>query len=580
MNTPKKIWGLLIPSQQQQSKNLLVLMFLGMMLETLGIGLVIPALGLITQKEWFNNNPKLAPYVEQLGGLSHEQLVIFGMLFLFLVYFAKSLFLALLAWVQARFLYGLQSNVSERLYAGYLSQPYTFHLQNNSAQLIRNAIGQVSAMTSVVQQGMVLITETLVLVGISVLLVLVEPVGAIVVIGIFGLIGLLFYRLTRNRLLRWGEERQYHEGKRIQHLQQGLGGVKEVILYGREGDFIDQYRLHNTSSARVGKRHYILQSLPRLWLELLAVGGLALLVIVSIYRGKPLDSLLPTLGLFAAAAFRLMPSANRIIGAIQNIRYAMPVVDTLSSELHSLEKREASAHRKPLPLKHKLELENISFSYPSSERPALRNINISIWHGESVGIIGGSGAGKSSLVDVILGLLEPFSGRIQIDNSDIRKHLRDWQDQIGYVPQSIFLTDDTLCRNIAFGLPDKKIDEKQVWHVIRAAQLESFIDDLPEGINTMVGERGVRLSGGQRQRIGIARALYHDPSVLVLDEATSSLDIETERKVMDAVKALQGDKTIIIVAHRLSTVEHCDKLYRLENGRVVDQGAAEVVLSK
>lgn len=578
MTTRQKLWYLLTIEQRQAAMTLFGLMLIGMVLETLGIGLVIPALALMTQDDVVTKYPALATWFSLLGNPSHEHLVVYGMLALVGIYAIKTLFLAFLAWRQARFVYVLQADLSQRLFTGYLHQPYTFHLQRNSAQLIRNTIGHVGEITSVIQQGLMLSTEILVLLGISVLLLTVEPLGALLVVSTLGLAGWGFNRFTRSRILRWGEARQHHEGLRIQHLQQGLGGAKDVKLLGRENDFLALYRQHNVGSAQVGQRQSTLQALPRLWLELLAVTGLAALVLAMIWQGKAIESLLPTLGLFAAAAFRLMPSVNRILGAVQSVRFSLPVIDTLHSEFCLLDNTLPTLRGQPLPFEKELTLDLVNFHYPAAETQALHNVSISIPRGTSVGFIGGSGAGKSTLVDIILGLLTPLSGSIKVDGVNIQANLRGWQDQIGYVSQSIYLTDDTLRRNIAFGLPDEQINEQDVCRAIRAAQLEQFVNDLPQGVDTMVGERGIRLSGGQRQRIGIARALYHDPPVLVLDEATSSLDTATERGVMEAVRALHGSKTILIVAHRLSTVEHCDRLFRLEMGKVVDEGETIAML--
>ncbi len=578
---PQKFWSLLTPEQRRAGMVVLGLMLIGMVLETLGIGLVIPTLALMTQSDLVVRYPVLVPWLNSLGNPSHERLVIVGMLVLVGVYAARTLFLGFLAWRQARFIYQVQVELSERLFTGYLHQPYTFHLQRNSAQLINNVVTETNLFTHTGLYGaMTLLTELLVLVGIAALLIAVEPIGALLVVSTLGLASWGFSCFTRDRIMRWGEARQSHEGLRIQHLQQGLGGAKDVKLLGREGDFLAQFHLHNAGSARVGQRQTTLQALPRLWLELLAVAGLAGLVLTMIGQGKPMEDLLPMLGLFGAAAFRVMPSVGRMLISIQNVRYALPVIDTLGKEIRLLAETPAPRRGQPLPFNNTLALDLVGFRYPATEAQALRGVSLSIPRGGSVGFIGGSGAGKSTLVDIVLGLLTPVSGTVKVDGVDIRTNLRGWQDQIGYVPQAIYLTDDTLRRNVAFGLPNDQIDEAAVWRAIHAAQLEQFIDELPQGLDTLVGEHGVRLSGGQRQRIGIARALYHDPPVLVLDEATSSLDTFTERGFMEAVRALQGDKTLLIVAHRLSTVERCDRLYRLEQGRVVEEGETAVVLGR
>jgi len=573
LSTARKIWSLLTSAERRSAVVLLGLMLVGMVLETLSVSLAIPAIALLTQRDFARNYPMLQPALQALGNPSQPALVIGGMLGLVGVYFIKVLFLALLAWWQMRFAFGVQAHLSQQLFTVYLRQPYTFHLQRNSAQLIRNAITEVNQfIVHDMIPGMLLLTEGLVLLGLCSLLLIVEPLGALIALSVLGAAAWGFHRLTRRRIARWGEARQYHEGLRIQHLQQGLGGAKDVKLLGRETDFLEQYRMHNVQSARVGQLQSTLQQFPRLWLELLAVGGLAILVISMLMQGRALEAVLPTLGLFAAAAFRLMPSVSRVLSAVQSLRYGLPVIDILIEELKLVASEKASTYNPATPFHAVLELRHVTYTYPGSAESALKDISLTIQHGESIGFIGTSGAGKSTLVDILLGLLTPDTGEVRVDGKSIQTNLRNWQDQIGYVSQSIFLTDDTLRRNVAFGLANEQIDNAAVQRAIQAAQLEEFVNSLPDGLDTLVGERGIRLSGGQRQRIGIARALYHDPAVLVLDEATSALDTVTERGVMQAVQALQGSKSILIVAHRLTTMAHCNRLYRLEQGRVVEAG--------
>lgn len=566
------ILEIISPKQRWTLVALLGLMLVGMVLETVGVGSMIPLIATLSSSDVGANLPAWMPFRATLSQLSDVSLATLAMSLLVGLFLVKAMFLAFLVWRQATFLYGAQAEVSQRLFNGYMHQTYAFHLRRNSSELIRNITTETGAFTlGALQAGMLMATEALVAVGIAGLLLVVEPVGAAVVVVTLVASGAGFLLLTRQRLKIWGEMRQLHEGRRLQHVQQGLAGVKDVKLLGREGHFIDQYSAHNFAVARMGKREMVAQALPRLWLELLAVIGLSVLVMTLIAQGKSLDSIVPVLGVFAAAAYRLIPSANRIVNGMQGLRYYLPVVNTLHGELHQLAQGTAAPLTGELPLRHAITVHGLRYVYPESEKPAVQVDEIRIERGTSVGFIGESGAGKSTLIDLLMGLLIPNAGLIASDGVDILSNIRAWQSNFGYVPQSIFLTDDTLRRNIAFGLPDDDISESQVVDAVNAAQLKELVDSLPEGLDTLVGERGVRLSGGQRQRIGIARALYHRPNILVLDEATSALDVQTELEVMREVNLLQG-KTIIIVAHRYSTVANCDVIVRLEKGRVIASG--------
>ena len=575
-----KVWMLLTSIQRKNALVLLGLTGISMILETLGIGLVIPVIALLVQDDIAVSYPKVQPVLHMLGNPTQVQLITGGMLALVSIYLCKNSFLSYFTWMQQRFANDVLVQLSQRLFTTYLRQPYTFHLQRNSAQLIRNSTHEVGVFRNTLLYSMALLTECLVLVGITVLLLMVEPIGALIVALVLGSAAWIFHHITRRYILSWGELRIYHAGLSTQHLMQGLGGVKDVKLLGREGDFLAQYREHNTQGAKVSRYQATLQALPRLWIELLAVTGLATLVLTMLAQGRDAASILPTLGLFAAAAFRLMPSVSRVLGAVQSLRYSRPAINLMFEELRLDAPEPAIKTKHTVILQTHIQLFNVSYAYPGASSSALNGLLLTIQKGETVGFIGPSGAGKSTLVDVILGLFTPNSGMVTVDGQDIQQDLRAWQDQIGYVPQSIYLTDDTLKRNVAFGLPNKQIDDVAVKRAIQSAQLEEFIDSLPQGLETMVGERGIRLSGGQRQRIGIARALYHDPAVLVLDEATSALDTDTESGIMQAVTALRGSKTILIVAHRVSTVAHSDRVYRMDHGRLVEEGSPATMLNR
>ncbi|MEK7291829.1 MAG: ABC transporter ATP-binding protein [Actinomycetota bacterium] len=568
ISAPRVVWGILNRRERRSLLGILVLMLLGTVFETFSLGLVVPAVGLLTQPDYLQRFPAVDDF---LGNPSGSQFVIGAMVFLVVVYVAKTIFLIWSLWVQRGYSNAVTTRIGRQLFEIYLRQPYSFHLHRNSSMLIRNSQNSSALMFGIIDPLLNILADSLVTLGLFVLLLILEPRGTIVTIIVFGLSAALFRRFTNQRIRRWGEAQNFHKGMILQHLQQGFGGVKDVKVLGRENHFVTEYAEHLTGNAVVLRRFSVAQALPRSGLEILTIVGLAVLVTTMVASGEDLTAILPVLGLFAAAAFRLLPAVNRVVNNLQIINVSRPMVDDLHHDLALPFEKSAirSTHQN---FNDVIEVRRVSFQYQSAPSAALSNVSLQVNRGEAVGLVGSSGSGKSTLVDVVLGLLTPQSGQVLVDKADIQLNLRGWQDQIGYVPQSIFLTDDTLRRNVAFGLPKDEIDDNAVRAAIRSAQLEDFVSTLPAGLDTVVGERGVRLSGGQRQRIGIARALYHNPAVLVLDEATSSLDTDTEHGVMQAVRALQGDKTVIIVAHRLSTVEYCDRLYRLEDARIVDEG--------
>lgn len=577
MSAQRKLIDLFTPDQRIAAASLVLAMVGGMVLETLGIGLVIPAVTLLTKADFASRFPDIALALNQMGITSHQQLIVASMTVLVGVYGLKALYIAWLISRQMAFVFHVQATLSERLFVDYVHKPYTFHLQRNSSELIRNVITATNELTMTgLVAVLILMTESLVLAGISALLLAVEPLGAAVAAGFLAVVGYFLNRTTRNHIRSAAAKRQVHESMRIRYLQQALGGAKELKLLGREDGPLRQYRPHNEASAHIGRREATWQALPKLWLELLAVSGLAVLILTLMWQNRSLDSLMPTIGMFAAAAFRLIPSVNRILGSVQFLRQSDPIINILHSELAGARPQPEPAARSFMPLCTSIRATGITVRYPLAESQVLTDATFSISRGTTVGFIGGSGAGKSTLVDALLGLLPLERGSIEADGRDIQADLRGWHNQIGYVPQSIYLVDDTIRRNVAFGLSDGEIDEASVRCALAAAQLDEFVASLPEGTETIVGEQGVRLSGGQRQRIGIARALYHNPSILILDEATSSLDTDTENGVMMAINALHGSKTVIIVTHRLNTLKHCDRIFRVE-GRSVTELPAPVM---
>ena len=576
----KKLKLLFTPKQKGQLGVLVVLLFFGMFFEMLGIGVLLPLFNIMLSENLMTEYPYLAPYAVRIGNPSQQILVIYAMIILVFIYFIKSIYLVFLTWRQSKFSSEMFADLSERLFVGYLCKPYTFHLQKNSSELLRNIQTEVGLFLSVSQYAITFSIELSAALGIFLMLFFIEPVGALSVIFFMFFSAQGFHKITKKRLLKWGKKRQFHDGAINKHLLQGLNGVKDVKILGREKDFINFFSLHNKEKAKITIKQSTLILIPRFYLEFLAVMGLAVLTISLVIQEKASNQILPTLGVFLAAAFRMIPSGNRMMSAIQYFKYAEPVVNLLSKEFSSIETLKINKNQfGNLLFSSEINLENITYRYPNVRESAIKNINLSIKKGSSIGIIGASGSGKSTLVDVLLGLLSPSKGQVNIDSVDYRNDLRQWQNIIGYVPQNIYLTDDTLLNNIAFGISEDNIEMELMNNAVNLAQLDDYVNSLAKGLQTIVGERGIRLSGGQRQRIGIARALYHNPEILILDEATSALDSKTETDLMRGVDKMRGKKTLIIVAHRLSTVANCDMIVKLEKGRIVQRGAPKEVLN-
>ena len=576
IETVKIVWKLFTNSNRIAFTRIVVMVIIGMFLETISLGIVVPIIGILTQDDYQQKYPFI---VDIFGNLSREELISAVMVAMVLIYIVRSLFLFWSLWIQKGFSASVSGRLSQSLFSTYLRQPYMFHLQRNSSTLMRNAKNATAIVTCGVDPFLVLLTDGLVAIAMFALLIAVEPVGTLAVLLVFGLSTFVFQRTTRRRIDNWGYQVDYHETKILQHLQEGFGGAKDVKVLGRENEFLSQHEKHLGESIRINRIYNVILTLPRSFMEIITIVGLCLLVVSMVVRGRELADIVPILGLFAAAAFRVMPSINRLLMATQTLIFNRSIIASVYKDF-LLDSPDSLTVKSNTKFASQLELVDVSFQYPTAVTASLQNVSLVVKRGEAVGFVGPSGAGKSTLVDVILGLFAPTSGVVKVDGQDVQQNLRNWQNQIGYVPQAIYLTDDTLRRNVAFGLNDENIDDNLVRDAIRLAQLEEFVATLPEKLDTVVGERGVRLSGGQRQRIGIARALYHNPSVLVLDEATSSLDTPTEHGVMQAVRALHGSKTVLIVAHRMSTVEYCDRLYKIENARITEEGTFDEVVQR
>lgn len=566
MKSISVVWSLLSPSERMAAILLFGCMLVGMALEMLGIGVIVPALAILVGSGSGASLATADGLRNLLGGSSPERLLLLGMAAIIAIYAAKTAVLLFINWQQHRFVAGLNADLSRRLFSAYMRQPWPFHLQRSSAVLIRN-LDAVSAITEAVGWALVLVAESLVLVGIVGLLGWFEPIGAVGVALVTGAATVVLDQCTRRRVGLWGRSLQDHAARRMKHMHEGLHGVKPALLQGRQDVFVRRFAESSDAFARMTAKKMFIANLPRLWFELVAVVSLGVLVGIMAAEGRTMQAMVPIVGLFAAAAFRILPSVNRLATALHTLRFNDNALQTLRNELALEGSSVPAATDAAMPaLAREILVEGVSYRYPDSVDDALKAVDLRISRGAAIGVIGSSGAGKSTLIDVVLGLLPPTRGRVLVDGVDIAANPAAWQRMVGYVPQSIYLIDDSIRRNVAFGVADESIDEEAVRRALGAARLQDFVDSLPRGVEATVGEQGVRLSGGQRQRIGIARALYHDPAVLVLDEATSSLDLETERQIMGEIAALHGEKTLIIVSHRDSTVANCDIVYRMEKG--------------
>lgn len=546
---------------------LLFLMIIGMLFEILGLGIVIPILGLILTPDISVDYPQLKPILEYLNNPTQKELILGGILTLISIYIVKSIFIVYLTKFQSKFGSRLCANLSRELFNGYVKQSYVFHLANNSSRLIKNIQVETIQFLDLVRAVMTIMVEVTIIIGVACLLIYSEPIGALIIISFFVISTALFQNSSKKKLISWGTKRQFYELNMMKNLAEGLNGIKDVKVLNKENYFIDNYVKNNFEYHELNMKYHSVKQYPRVFLEILSVAGLMGLVFLMILQGRSPGVIMPIIGVFAASAFRLMPSFNKIIVSVQTFRFSQPIINVLFKELENIRGNNQYERGKVsiIDFKNSINIECLDFQYPSASEKTLSNFNLTIHKGQSIGILGPSGSGKSTFVNLFLGLLHPQSGSINVDNISIESDIVGWRNIIGYVPQTIYLIDDTIISNIAFGVSSEDVDLDRINEVIKLSQLTSFIDQLPEGLNTNVGERGVKISGGQLQRIGIARALYNNPSILVLDESTSALDNFTEKEIMKSVELLLSESiTVIIIAHRLSTLDKCDIVYRLE----------------
>jgi ATP-binding cassette subfamily C protein len=565
----KRRWALLIPLAVGAA-----------LFEAAGAVLIFTLIAVIADPSTIESSGPAGFFFERIAAGDRSRFVAIFSAAVALFYVAKNGAILLETYAANRCASQSVASLSTKLLKAYLSAPYSFHFHRNSAHLIRNTHHAVdTAYRGVLVSAVHAASEMLLTIALLIVLLATAPYVTLITGVIMGVLVLLLLKVTQKTFGLWGGRVHELNGAIMANLQQSLAGVKEVKVLGRERYFYESYRDQRTLLSRLLWLRATLENMPRLVIETVFVLGVVLVIVAFEVRGSSED-IVPLLGLFAYAGFRIMPSIHRIIQHVNGMRFGAASVDELFADFQELDDSGLPDESDALiPFSRSIRFEGVRYTYPRAERAALAGIDLEIAKGESLGIVGATGAGKTTLVDLLLGLLTPAEGSITVDGKSIQEDLRGWQNGLGYVPQMIYLIDDTLRRNVALGIPDERIDEARVLRSIRLAQLEGFVNGLSKGLDTIVGERGVRLSGGERQRVAIARALYRDPDVLIFDEATSSLDNRTEQEMTKAIEHLRGEKTLIIIAHRLTTVRRCDRLILLDGGRIVASGSFDTLLA-
>lgn len=565
-----KIVSILDKREKRTLVLLSILLFIGMLLEIFGLSLIFPFIISILEPETLSSLSFISIFREILPEIETSDFILLFLILLFLVYVVKTIVMVFIAYWQNKFLGELLATISTKLYSKYLNQPYEYHVNNNSSRLIKNIQVEVSLFRSLCLSLITSIIEVSIAISIFFTLLYIEPKGAVVVLLYFSIISIVYYSMAKNKLKRWGVIREKLAKRISKVLIEGLNTIREVLLLDIQEYYISKFEKLNQDQAIIFARNGTFKQLPRLMLELFAIIGIILFIFVLLLRGESNTIILSTIGVFVAATFRMIPSLNRTLTALQNVKFYSPSVDIIHEEFRQFNETKKDSDSIAIkPFIRELEFNNVSFAYSSSKQSVLNDTNLVIKKGEYIGIIGSSGSGKSTFIDLVAGLNKVTNGAILCDGDNINLDRSDWRNQLSYVSQNLSLIDDTISNNITLGIDEKDVDKVLLEKSVKNAGLSDFIDRLEEGLSTYIGERGLKLSGGQKQRIGIARALYRNTEILLLDEATSSLDNETERNIMDSINALKGEKTIIIVAHRLSTLVHCNKIYEIKNGKII-----------
>lgn len=568
----KKINYVLEKRQKIHLCILLVIILGGAFIELLGVSGMMPIVDVAMNPEGIDDKWYLVKLKNLMGFTDASQMLVFLAILLIIVYIVKNIYITVMYHLQYKLVFENQKRLAVKMLDCYMHQNYLFHVSKNVAELQRNVTADVNGFFTAVLNALQLVAESSVCICLIVYLMTVDFATTMMVAALIIIAGSLFAGIYRKVLVRKGQRNREVNVQVTKWILQAFSGIKEIKVSNKENFFIKNYADNYDQFAVLQRQQSMLKFFPRPLMESLCICGLLLTVIVKVELGNTdIRQFVPILSAFAVAAFRMLPSFNRITGLIGGIMFDLPSIDAVYQDLIEIEelmrrRRKEETISGQVELREAVKMEDISFHYPETDKLILDHASLSVKKNQSVALIGASGAGKTTVVDIILGLLEPQRGSVTVDGTDIRREMSSWHQSIGYIPQTIYLMDDTIRANIAFGIPADDIDDDMIEQAMREAQLEQFVHSLPDGADTVIGDRGVKLSGGQRQRIGIARALYGNPQVLILDEATSALDNETEKEVMEAIDSLHGKRTMIVIAHRLSTIRNCDEIYEVADG--------------
>lgn len=571
----KKFNQILDGHQKKRIKWLILLMLAGAGLEILGVSMMYPLMSVIMQPDVINENELIFDLCNYFNITSQKELAlvcIFGMIALFIM---KDLFLICQYYIQYRFVYNNRFLIQKRLLKSYMERPYEYFLYVESGEIMRVLQSDVTGSFNLLATLLSFLTEMIVAVLLIITVLVLSPAMTLFLIVILSASMMIIMKVVKPILQKQGIIAQKSSSQTYKWLLQSINGIKEIKVSQKERYFQTNYEISGRQTITAEKWNSIIQNIPRLLIEMVSICSVLAVIAIMISVGTDIESLVPALGAFVMAAVKLLPSANRIINASNAMAYSEPALDKLVENMREAQKEkterveDAKELDQSLLFEKEIELASITYAYPNTEKKILDHAKMVIPIGKSVGIVGVSGAGKTTTVDILLGLLKPEKGKILVDGVDIQENYKQWLSHIGYIPQMIFMLDDTIRANVAFGDEEDENNEEKIWKALEEAQMSEFVRSLPEGLDTRIGERGIRLSGGQRQRIGIARALYPNPSILIFDEATSALDNETEAAIMESIEALHGKKTLVIIAHRLTTIEGCDMVYRVADGDIV-----------